>query len=376
MTELLFWSCVGFAAYAYFGYPVAVALVARLRPRPIRREPITPSVSFIITAHNEQARIESKILNTLAIDYPPDRLEIIVASDCSTDETHAIVGRYAAQGVRLIVSPRRGGKEAAQGLAVTESRGEVLVFSDVATQLEPGGVRAILLPFADAAVGCVSSVDRVVDRDGKVTGEGAYVRYEMLLRSLESRAGSVVGLSGSFFAARREVCQPWTVDLPSDFITLLNTLKRGMRGISEPAALGFYKNVADDRREYGRKVRTVVRGIVGLLQHLDVLNPFRYGLASWQLFSHKLCRWLVPFALVGAFVANVVLALESTFYLILTIMQVVTYGTAAIGIPWRSKLHGLPRLVSFMVLVNISILNAWYDVMRGKRVVAWDPSKR
>ena len=149
-----------------------------------------------------------------------------------------------------------------------------------------------------------------------------------------------------------------------------------MRGVSEPAALGFYKNVADDRREYGRKVRTVVRGIVGLLRHLDVLNPFRYGLASWQLFSHKLCRWLVPFALVGAFVANVVLALESTFYLILAIMQVVTYGTAAIGIPWRSKLHGLPRLVSFMVLVNISILNAWYDVMRGKRVVAWDPSKR
>ena len=187
MTELLFWSCVGFAAYAYFGYPVAVALVARLRPRLIRREPITPSVSFIITAHNEQTRIESKILNTLAIDYPPDRLEIIVASDCSTDETHAIVGRYAAQGVRLIVSPRRGGKEVAQGLAVTESRGEVLVFSDVATQLEPGGVRAILLPFADATVGCVSSVDRVVDRDGKVTGEGAYVRYEMLLRSLESQ---------------------------------------------------------------------------------------------------------------------------------------------------------------------------------------------
>ena len=250
MTELLFWSCVGFAAYAYFGYPAAVALVAWLRPRPVRRAPITPSVSFIITAHNERTRIEAKILNTLAVDYPRDRLEIIVASDCSTDDTHAIVGRYAAEGVRLVVSPRRGGKEAAQGLAVNESRGDILVFSDVATQLEPGGVNAILLPFADPSVGCVSSVDKVVDRDGKVTGEGAYVRYEMLLRSLESQAGTVVGLSGSFFAARREVCKPWTVDLPSDFITLLNTVKLGLRGISEPAALGFYKNVADDRREY------------------------------------------------------------------------------------------------------------------------------
>lgn len=376
MMELLFWSCVGFAAYSYFGYPAAVALIARLRPLPVRREPTTPFVSFIITVHNEQARVESKILNTLAIDYPRDRLEIIVASDCSTDDTHTIVGRYSDQGVRLVVAPRRGGKEFAQGLSIAESSGEILVFSDVATRLEPDGLRAILLPFADPGVGCVSSVDRVVDRDGRVTGEGAYVRYEMFLRTVESQAGTVVGLSGSFFAARRDVCVPWSVDLPSDFVTLLNTLRRGMRGVSEPTALGFYQNVSDERREYGRKVRTVVRGIAGLIRHLDVLNPVRYGLAAWQLFSHKLCRWLVPFAVIGAFVANLALAFWSTPYLILAVAQVATYGIAAIGIARRWKLHGLPRLVSFMVLVNISILNAWYDVLRGKRVVAWDPSKR
>jgi glycosyltransferase involved in cell wall biosynthesis len=376
MMELLFWSCVGFAAYSYFGYPAAVALIARLRPLPVRREPTTPFVSFIITVHNEQARIESKILNTLAIEYPRDRVEIIVASDCSTDDTHAIVGRYSAQGVRLVVAPRRGGKEFAQGLSIAKSSGEILVFSDVATRLQPDGLRAILLPFADHDVGCVSSVDRVVDRDGRVTGESAYVRYEMFLRAVESQAGTVVGLSGSFFAARREVCEPWSVDLPSDFITLLNTLRRGMRGVSEPTALGFYQNVSDERREYGRKVRTVVRGIAGLIRHLDVLNPVRYGLAAWQLFSHKLCRWLVPFAVIGALVANLALAFWSTPYLILAVAQVATYGIAAMGIARRWKLHGLPRLVSFMVLVNISILNAWYDVLRGRRVVAWDPSKR
>ncbi len=377
MIELLFWSCVGFVVYAYAGYPAAMYIVSRLRPRPVAATAdSTPTVSFIITVHNEQARIESKIANTLAIDYPRDRFEIIVASDQSTDGTHDIVARYADHGVRLIVAPERRGKEFAQGVAIGESSGDILVFSDVATRLDPHGVRAIVAPFGDPTVGAVSSVDRMVDADGQVTGEGAYVRYEMFLRSVESAAGTVVGLSGSFFAARRDVCQPWAVDLPSDFVTLLNTLRRGLRGVSEPAACGYYQNIADERREYGRKVRTVVRGIAGVFRHLELLNPFRYGLAAWQLFSHKLCRWLVPFALIGAFAVNLVLATRSRFYLVLAVVQIVGYGVAVLGIPVRSRLSGLPRLMTFLVLVNVSILNAWYDFVRGRRVVVWEPSKR
>jgi glycosyltransferase involved in cell wall biosynthesis len=376
VIELLFWAFAAFVVYAYFGYPILMLAIARMFPRPAQRSAILPPVSFIITVHNEEARIDAKIQNTLELDYPRDRFQIIVASDHSVDGTHAIVQAYADRGVRLVVSAQRGGKESAQKLAIQHSSGEILVFSDVATRLDPWGIREIVSSFADPTVGCVSSVDRIVDAGGRVTGEGAYVRYEMFLRSVESTGGTLVGLSGSFFAARREVCHPWSTDLPSDFTTLLNTLGRGLRGVADPAAVGYYHNIADERREYGRKVRTVVRGIAGLSRHLYLLNPFRYGLAAWQLFSHKLCRWLVPFALIGLFVTNLLLASASFGYFALAGLQVAVYGIAAAGFPRHAQLSGVPRLITFLVLVNVSILNAWYDVFRGRRVVVWEPSKR
>ena len=374
--ELLFWACAAFVVYAYVGYAIALYVLAAIFAKPLRKDDIEPDVSFIITARNEQARLAAKIENTLALDYPRDRLEIIVASDCSTDDTHAIAERYADRGVRLIVSPVRGGKEAAQKTAIAAARGAILVFSDVATRLAPEGLRAILRPFADPSIGCVSSVDRLLDANGQVSGEGAYVRYEMLLRSLESKLGSVIGLSGSFFAARREVCDPWAVDLPSDFSTVLNTLRLGLRGVSEPDAIGYYTNLADPRREYGRKVRTIVRGMTALAHHMHLLNPLRYGLAAWQLFSHKVCRWLVPYALIGMIVANAVLAFQSPIYAVLAVAQVAAYGVAASGIRRPDELSKLRRLLTFFVLVNVSILNAWANAIRGRRVVVWDPSNR
>ena len=376
MTEVLFWACAAFVFYAYAGYAIALYVLAAIFGKPIRRDDIEPDVSFIITARNEQVRIAQKIENTLAVDYPANRLEIIVASDCSTDDTHAIVEGYADRGVRLVISPVRGGKESAQKAAIAAARGDILVFSDVATRLAPDGVRAILRPFADPTVGCVSSVDRLIDASGQVSGEGAYVRYEMLLRSLESQLGSVIGLSGSFFAARRKVCDPWAVDLPSDFSTVLNTLRLGLRGISEPAAIGFYSNISDPRREYGRKVRTIVRGMTALAHHMHLLNPLRYGLAAWQLFSHKVCRWLVPYALIGMLIANAFLAFGSPFYAVLGVAQVVAYAVAASGMRDPDRLSKLRRLLTFFVLVNVSILNAWHDAVRGRRVVVWDPSNR
>jgi Glycosyl transferase family 2 len=374
--ESLFWACVAFVFYGYLGYPMIMYVLARFFPKPVHRGDITPRVSLIITARNEEKRIGDKIENSLALDYPHEQLEVIVTSDCSTDDTHAIVARYADRGVRLVVAPERRGKEFAQKCAIRASAGEILVFSDVATRLDADGVRAIVANFADASVGCVSSVDRLVDADGTVSGEGAYVRYEMYLRSLESMVGSVVGLSGSFFAARRDVCDPWAEDLPSDFTTLLNTLQHGMRGISDVRAIGYYPNLANKQNEYGRKVRTVVRGMSGLGRHLHLLNPFRYGLAAWQLFSHKVCRWLVPFGLIGALAASLALLTRSPFYLAVGLLQVGAYAVAANGLRDPDRQAGIPRLLTFLVLVNVSILHAWYRVLRGRRVVAWEPSRR
>ncbi len=374
--EFFFWACVVFVFYAYFGYPVLLYVVARLFGRPVRRAAITPAVSFIIAARNEAARIRSKIENTLALDYPHALLEIIVASDCSDDGTDDIVREYADRGVRLVTAPERRGKEFAQSLAIKASSGEILVFTDASTRLEPDGARNIVQNFADPNIGCVSSVDRVIGADGQPGGEGAYVRYEMFLRWLESRVGSVVGLSGSFFAARREVCEPWPVDLPSDFNTLLNTVRRGMRGVSDPSAVGCYADLDDPKAEYARKVRTVSRGLTSLGRNLHLLNPFRNGLSAWQLFSHKLCRWLVPLALVGALVSSVALTLSSGLFAVLAAAQVLCYVVAAYVVATGTRVTGIWKIVPFFVLVNVSTLNAWWDVLRGRRVVTWQPSSR
>src|SRR5262249_4684481 len=202
-------------------------VIATLRPKTVIKSDAAPKVSLIITAHNEGKRIQEKIENALGQTYPGGRLEIIVASDCSTDRTDEVARSFESHGVKLVRAPERRGKEHAQKLAIATAGGEIVVFSDVGTTLPPDGIRRIVRNFADQTVGCVSSVDRVLDQNGQVSGEGAYVRYEMLLRRLETRANSVVGLSGSFFAARREVCREWATDVPSYFRCLLEAVRMG-----------------------------------------------------------------------------------------------------------------------------------------------------
>ena len=376
MIELIFWASAGFVVYAYLGYLLALSIVAAVSSRPVRRAEITPKVSLIITARNEEARIAAKLDEVLSLDYPKSLVDVIVASDCSTDGTHRLVAGYEGRGVRLVVAPERRGKEFAQKCAIDASTGDILVFSDVATRMDVVGLRRIASNFADPTVGCVSSVDRVVRTDGQVSGEGIYVRYEMHLRALESTTASVVGLSGSFFAARRAVCSPWHVDLPSDFTTLLNTLDHRLRGISDPTAIGYYSDLADPAREYRRKVRTITRGIRALLRNAHVLNPFSYGLMAWQLFSHKVCRWLVPFALLGMLASSVVLFNESPIYAASALLQCGAYGLAAVGYRKQRDLSLLTRTVTFFALANVSIMNAWLNVLRGRDFVTWEPSQR
>jgi glycosyltransferase involved in cell wall biosynthesis len=377
LITIAFWACVAFVIYAYAGYAVCLAVVARIHgTRPVRKDDVTPRVSFIIAAHNEAKRIVAKIENTLAQDYPKDRFEIIVTSDCSTDGTDDLVRGYASRGVRLVRATERLGKENAQRHAIEAASGDVLVFSDAATRLDPDGVRNIVKSFADPSVGCVSSVDRMLDSTGQPTGEGGYVRYEMKLRSLESTVGSLVGLSGSFFAARREVCRPWRTDVPSDFTTVLNAVSQGYRGVSDSDAIGYYPDLADASKEYARKVRTVVRGVSGLLKHADLLNPFKHGMFAWQLFSHKLCRWLVPFAMMAALVLNLVLAVSHVMYRPLAVLHVGGYVLALLALKWPTSPLRPLRPIGYLVLANASIVSAWVRLVRGQQYVLWTPSER
>jgi cellulose synthase/poly-beta-1,6-N-acetylglucosamine synthase-like glycosyltransferase len=344
----------------------------------VEKANVSPSVTFIITAYNEEERIAGKLDNTLRLIYPREKLEILVASDCSSDKTDEVVRSYRDRGVQLLRASIRKGKEAAQKLAVEAAKGEILVFSDVATILPEDAVSNIVKNFHDPTVGCVSSVDRFVDQDGRGSGEGAYVRYEMFLRSLETRVNSLVGLSGSFFAARREVCKGvWSDDLQSDFNTVLNSMRMGLRGVADPDSIGYYTNIADERKEYDRKVRTVLRGISVFMRSLSLVNPMRHAVFAWQMLSHKLCRWLVPFAMVAAFVSNALLALSSPWYAVLFLMQILFYSVALGGIFWRPLMRlPLVKLSSFFLVVNASIFQAWLRYWSGERLIVWEPSKR
>ena len=385
--ELLFWFSIFMIFYAYLGYLLCLFVISLFKKsntssnsKSINPDSEFPRVSFIITAYNEEDRIKEKIESSLLQDYPKDRLEIIVASDCSSDMTDEIVRSYGGK-VKLVRAPERKGKENAQKYAVEAATGEIFVFSDVATILEPDGISNIVKNFSDPSIGCVSSEDRFIDADGTISGEGAYVKYEMFLRKFESRVNTLVGLSGSFFAARREVCKNWSNELQSDFNTLLNSIRLGLRGISDSQSIGYYKNIADEKKEYNRKVRTVLRGISVMMQNLSLLNPFKYGLFGWQLFSHKICRWLVPYFLIFLFIANLFIMFSSIFYFFTFVLQVIFYVLAYkyhrnSNTKHKEPSGNLSKIPYFFVTVNLSILVAWWRYIKGERATFWEPSKR
>jgi glycosyltransferase involved in cell wall biosynthesis len=377
VLEGLFWFSILVIFYAYIGYPLLLKAFSLFRSRSIIKKPISPNVSLIITAYNEEDRIHDKLENTLQLDYPSDKLEFIVASDCSSDRTDEIVRTYGSRGVKLVRAPQRMGKEHAQKLAFESARGEVLVFSDVGTILKPDALQKIVANFADPSVGCVSSVDKILTHIGEVSGENFYVRYEMYLRRLESEVNSLVGLSGSFFAARREVCKDWKTDLQSDFNTLLNSIRIGLRGVSDPDAVGYYRNVKSHKEEFERKVRTVVRGISVFMRAKTMIDPRKYGLFAFQLLSHKLCRWLVPFWLITALATSSVLTLFDRFYAVVLLVQIYFYMMAGLGMTFGRLSSSLFfKIPSFFVLVNLSVLLAWIHYWRGERLVSWEPSRR
>ncbi len=373
--NIIFWVCFAGIFHAYFGYPISLFILGSFSRKTLHRQYDPVSVTLIITAYNEEKRIREKLANSLSLEYPTEKLQIIVASDGSNDETNSIVKCYEDQGIELLEVNPRGGKENAQKEAVKCAHGEILVFSDVATIIEPKGLIEIVSNFSDQSVGCVSSEDLLIGQDGQPTGEGFYVRYEMWLRRLESAVNSVVGLSGSFFAAKKEVCQDFSADLQSDFRTLLNSINLGMRGVSDPKVTGSYLNISDENKEFSRKVRTVVRGITVFSKSIKYMNIFKYGFFSYQFFCHKLLRWLVPFFLILLLITNIALAFESSIFSTLLIAEISFYTLAIYG--WFfSPLHGFFKIPTFFLIVNSAILIAWWQFFCGKRVVLWTPSAR
>jgi len=251
------------------------------------------------------------------------------------------------------------------------------VFSDVATRIPVEALQLLARQFADEQVGALSSEDRFISKDGRVAGEGAYVKYEMWLRRLEAARAGLVGLSGSFFAARRDVCQEWDIYSPSDFNTGLNCAKLGIVAITSSDVVGIYQDVQDPGLEFRRKVRTVIRGVTAIIRHPEVLNPARLGLFAFQVWSHKIMRWGVPWFMLIFAVSTLLLQGQGYIYRLALIAQLIFYAIALLG--WmsaRSRENALVRLVFFFVQTNLALAQAVMLFMLGKRMTVWTPSRR
>ena len=378
--KTVFWLSFIGTIYSYMIYPLVMWAVSNFI-----RKPLTPpassstnyKISLIITAYNEDQRIAQKIEQSLALDYPHDRLEIIVASDASDDRTDQITSNYSDQGVVLIRATERLGKEHAQKLAVDQASGDLLVFTDVGTEVESQSLQALGKYFDDPGIGAVSSIDRMIGQDGSLLGEGLYVRYEMALRKHESQVNTLVGLSGSFFAARRELCSDWNTRVPSDFNTALNCARNRLKAVSAKDVIGIYPDIEDPTKEYPRKRRTILRGISAVAASVDLLNFFHYPLFAFQLWSHKLMRWAVPWFQLLLLTSNVMIVGQHWFYQLTLAGQLVFLIAALVG----SVLYPTPNVVwlkipTFFMQANIASAQALLDYLRGTRAVTWTPSRR
>ena len=372
--QAVFWAAFGAVGYAYFGYPLLLLVWRRFRARPVQAVPgPLPTVSIILPVHNEGTHLSLRLGRLLSVDYPADRLEVIVVSDGSTDSTMGILREFRARDSRLsaVEVVERRGKGNALNAGVRAAKHEILVFLDASIELDQMSLRELVAPFADPEVGCTSGEDQIRGPGG----EGLYGRYELALRGLESDVHSIVGASGSFYALRARICPVFPEGLAPDFFAVLHTVRQGYRAISVRNAIGWMEAVSAPRAEFQRKVRTVIRGMTVLAAFGGMLNPFRFGAYSLILWSHKLLRWLVPLNLVLALCFSLILAPTQPFYALLATVQVAFYLVA--GLSLLGLLDFRPaRVAGYFAVANAAIAVAGWKFARGVRVEVWTPSQR
>lgn len=381
MSVLLFWSAVALVLYTYLIFPLLLLLRGLIWRQSYHSAPITPAVSLIIAAYNEANNIRAKLDNVLAMDYPRHLLEVLVASDGSTDGTNAIVQEYATRGVRLLALPRQG-KAAALNTAVMQAQGEILVFSDANSMYVPEAIHALVRPFADTQVGGVAGNQcyrKEKQSDVTNAGEHSYWNFDRKLKELQSEAGNAISATGAIYAIRRSLFQPAPAGVTDDFTISTGVIAQGYRLVFAPEAIAYEEVAASNRREFGRKVRVMTRGLRAVLLRRELLNPVRYGFYALQLFSHKVLRRLVVFPLLLIFLLSPFLWSLGPFYQAIILAQLLFYGCSALGV-WLSesslgkrKIFALP---AFFCLANAAAFLATINLLRGHRIDRWEPQRQ
>jgi cellulose synthase/poly-beta-1,6-N-acetylglucosamine synthase-like glycosyltransferase len=346
--------------YIYAGYPLLLRLFVAVRgSRSVRREPILPRVSLVISAYNEGAVIRRKVLNALALDYPADRLQIAVVSDASSDSTDDIVREFAGR-VDLLRQPERRGKTAGLNRFVPGLSGDVIVFSDANAMYEPQAIRMLVRNLADPEVGCVTGEARYLKEDRSTAGisERVYWDYEIRIKRLETELGSMVGGDGAIYAIRRELWRELPENAINDFLNPLDIVARGYRAVYERDAICHEETAGGLRREWKRRIRIVSRSWRAVFQASGVLNPFRAGLFTFSLLSHKVLRWFSGVFLAGAAIAGVALTARLENGLLLLALAAISAAVAAISHNGRRLL----AFASYFIAINAASL---VGILRG-----------
>jgi len=389
---VIFWLCILFIIYVYAGYPLILALLARMRRKQAGYPRVTPPLSILIAAYNEEDVIAAKLENTLSLDYPEDCRQIVVAVDGSEDGTAGIVQSFADRGVELSFDIRRGGKTAAINRAMPRLQHNIVVFSDANNLYEHDALLELVKPFSDPKVGAVTGSKIILDEsDAYAKADGLYWRYESAIKENETLLGSCTGVVGEILAIRRNLYQPPPDQvINDDFFIGMSVLRQGYRLVYAPKAHSFERGSLTEKDEAMRRSRIVAGRYQAMLMSRNVL-PWRNPLLIWQILSHKFMRPLVPLMMILAFFASTAtliwppqssnyawLFLVPPYNSIFFLLEVLVYSLAVFGGYFKNKglLGKLLYLPTFLVNSNLSAILGLYSYFTGKQTSLWKRTRR
>jgi GT2 family glycosyltransferase len=375
--RVLFWSSLGVVGYTYVGFPLLVAARALIAPRPIAAGPDLPSVTMIVAAHNEAAVIGEKIDNALAVDYPPELLQVVVASDGSDDDTNRIVRARAGGRLRLLELPRAG-KNATLNAAVALADGDILLFTDADTMLDPGALRRLVRPFCDPEVGGVGGDYRHANAVEGADGERAYWDFDRRLRRLQSRSWSMTSAGGGIFAIRRGLFRPIPAGVADDFFTSVQAPAAGLRLVFEAGAVARGPLAASSGAEFRRKVRVISTGLRGVLAVRHALDPRTHGFFAVQLATHKALRRLMALPLLALHLGAIRSRRCGRVYAATAAGMTLLGGAAVAGWLTRGSRAGRSKVLSlpfYFGMVNAASVVAVREALRGDRNDVWVPER-
>src|SRR6476660_2189032 len=373
-ARIAFWLAAILLFYVYAGYPLILSLIGLFVRRSRAEAGYTPRISVLIAAYNEEEAIERKIRQTLALEYPADKIEVLVLSDCSSDRTDEIVSTFPDSRVCLVRLPERGGKTLAQNYGVKQATGEIIVFSDATAIYQYKALLYLACNYQDASVGAVSGRYQYFDpTEQSATGLGsvAFWKYENLIKKMQSRISTITGCCGCIYSVRKTAYTELPADIISDLVQPLQAIRKGYRVVFEDRALAYEETTQSTAEEFAMRVRVVTRAMRGLLSVSDLLQPWKFAWPAFQLWSHKVMRWMVPLFLIALFAANLFL-LDSPFYRVTLALQLAFYAAALLNMllpvhrQWKPL--GIPL---FFCTLNAAALVSMLEICRGRKYVTW-----